>query len=71
MLLKFLALAAAIIPAYLFVRRMLGQRASQPSAAWREARKQIDLAIWIFLVLVGCVVAIALGKVAWTWWTSL
>lgn len=71
MFLKLLALAAAIIPAYLFVRRMFGARVRQPSAAWREAKQQIDLAIYIFLGLVGCVVAIALGKLAWTWWAAV
>ena len=71
MFLKLLALAAAAIPAYLFVRSLLGRRVTQPSAAWREAKKQIDRAIWIFLGLVGCVVAFALGKLAWTWWSAL
>jgi len=37
----------------------------------REAKKQIDLAIWIFLGLIGCVLAVALGKIAWTWWTAV
>ena len=65
----YVALAAAIIPAYLFVRRMMGGRIFRPSAAWIEAKRQFDLAIWIFLGLVGCVVAIALGKLAWGWWS--
>ena len=71
MILKLIALAAAAIPAYLFWRAMFGKRPSKVSAAWGEAKKQIDLAIYIFLGLVGCVVAVALGKIIWTWWTAV
>jgi hypothetical protein len=71
MFLKLLALAAAAIPAYLFVRRMFGRRPSRLSEEWREAKKHFDYAIWIFLGLIGCIVAFAVGKLAWTWWSAL
>ena len=71
MLLKLIALAAAAIPAILFLRAMLGRRPTKLGGALREAKKQIDLAIWIFLGIIGCVVAFAAGKIAWTWWTAL
>jgi hypothetical protein len=71
MLLKLIALAAAVIPAVLFLRAMLFRRPTRLGAAMSEFKKQVDLAIWIFLGLIGCVVAFAAGKLAWTWWTAL
>ena len=70
MLLKLIALAAAAIPAILFLRAMLGRRPTKLGGALREAKKQIDLAIYIFIGIVGVIVAFALGKLAWAWWTA-
>ena len=36
-----------------------------------EAKKQIDLAIYIFIGIIGCVIAFAIAKLAWGWWTAL
>ena len=47
------------------------RRPSKFSATLSEFKKQVDLAIYIFLGLIGCVVVFALGKIAWTWWTAL
>ena len=71
MLLKLIALASAAIPLILFLRAMFARRPSKLGLAMREAKKQIDLAIWIFLGIIGCVVAFAAGKLAWAWWTTL
>ena len=71
MLLKIIAFIAAAIPIVLFVRALLGKRPSRLSEGMKEFRKQADLAVWIFLGLVGCVVAFAAGKLLWTWWTAL
>ena len=71
MLLKLIALLAAAIPLILFVRRMLGARPTKFGAVLREAKKQIDLAIYIFLGIIACVVAFAVGKLAWAWWTAM
>jgi hypothetical protein len=70
MLLKLIALAAAAIPAILFLRAMLGRRPTKLGGALREAKKQIDLAITIFIGIVGVIVAFAAGKLAWAWWTA-
>jgi len=69
MLLKLIALVSAAIPLILFLRAIVVRRPSRFGAALREARKQVDLAIYIFLGIIGCVVAFALGKMAWAWWT--
>ena len=71
MLLKFIAFAAAVIPLVLFVRAMFFRRPSRISEGVREFKKQVDVAVWIFLGVVGCVVAFAAGKLLWTWWTAL
>jgi O-antigen/teichoic acid export membrane protein len=71
MFLKIIAFAAAVIPVILFLRAIFMRRPSKLGAAMREAKKQIDLGIYIFLGIIGCIVAFAAGKVAWTWWMSL
>jgi len=70
MFLKIIAFAAAVIPVILFLRAMFMRRPSKLGAAMREAKKQIDLAIYIFLGIVGCVVVFALGRIAWAWWAG-
>jgi hypothetical protein len=74
MLLKIIAFLAAAIPIFLFVRGTFFRKPSKPtrfSEGIKEFKKQIDLAVWIFLGLVGCLVAFAAGKLAWTWWEAL
>ena len=71
MFLKIIAFAAAVIPVILFLRAIFMRRPSKLGGALREAKKQIDLAIYIFIGIVGCVVVFAAGKLAWTWWTGL
>jgi hypothetical protein len=69
-MLKLIALLSAAIPLILFVRALIGQRPSKLGAAWREAKTQVDLGITIFLVIIGCVLAFTIGKLAWGWWMA-
>jgi hypothetical protein len=71
MLLKFIAFISVAIPLILFLRRMFAGRRTKLGTALTEFRKQIDMAIYIFLGLIGCLVAFALGKLVWTWWTQM
>jgi len=75
MILKIIAFVAAAIPIFLFLRSFLRPTTLRPttriSASLKEFKKQADLAVSIFLILVTCVVAFAVAKLAWTWWTSL
>ena len=71
MLFKIIAFIAAAIPLILFVRSIFFRRPTRFSESLKEFRKQIDVAVWIFLGLVGCIVVFAVGKLVWTWWTSL
>jgi hypothetical protein len=71
MLLKIIAIISAAIPLILFLRAMFGGRKTKLGAAFGEFKKQIDMAIYIFLGLIGCLVLFALGKFGWTWWTQL
>jgi len=71
MLLKIIAFIAAAIPLFLFVRSVFFRRSTRMNEAFTELKKRVNLAVTIFLVLIGCVVVFAFGKLAWTWWTSL
>jgi hypothetical protein len=76
MLLKFIAFVAAVVPVILFVRRLMaggaggGRRPTRVSEGVKEFKRQFDLAIWIFLGLVGCIFIFAASKLAWTWWNA-
>jgi NADH:ubiquinone oxidoreductase subunit 6 (subunit J) len=70
MIFKIMAFAAAAIPMFLFVRSMFFQRTARINDGLKEFKKQADLAVSIFLILIGCVVVGAAGKLAWTWWTT-
>jgi hypothetical protein len=70
MLFKIIAFIAAAIPIVLFVRAMLFRRPTRLNANFQEFKKQANLAVTIFLVLISLVVAFGLGKLAWTWWDS-
>ena len=50
---------------------MMGSRPTKLGGAMREAKKQIDLAITIFIGIIGCVIAFAAAKFAWGWWTAM
>jgi hypothetical protein len=69
MLFKIIAFIAAAIPIVLFVRAMLFRRPTRISEGVKEFKKQVDFAVWLFLVLVGLVVAAAAVKIIWTWWS--
>jgi hypothetical protein len=71
MLIKIIAFIAAAIPIVLFVRAVFFRRPTRMSEGLKELKKQFDLAFWIFIGLMGCVVAFAAGKLIWTWWGSL
>ena len=71
MIFKIIAFIAAAIPIFLFVRAIFFRRTTRISEGLKEFKKQANLAVSIFLVLIGCVVAFAVGKLAWAWWMSL
>jgi hypothetical protein len=67
MIFKIIALIAAAIPIFLFVRSVFFQRTTRVNEGLREFKKQANLAVSIIV----CVVVFAAGKLAWTWWSSL
>jgi hypothetical protein len=71
MIFKIMAFVAAAIPIFLFVRSIFFRRTTRINDGLKEFKRHADLATSIFLFLIGCVVVIAVGKLAWTWWTSL
>ena len=68
---KIIAFIAAVIPVFLFIRSVFFRQTPRISDGLKEFKKHANLAVTIFLILIGCVVAFAAGKLAWTWWTSL
>jgi hypothetical protein len=70
MIFKIIAFIAAAVPIFLFVRTMFFRRPTRMSAGFQEFKKQANLAVTIFLVLIACVVAAGMAKLAWTWWDS-
>jgi hypothetical protein len=68
MLLKTIAFIAAAVPVFLFVRAVFFQRKTRLGEGVKEFKKQFDLAIWLFLGVVGLIFAVAIGKLIWTWW---
>jgi hypothetical protein len=70
MIFKIIAFIAAAIPIVLFIRAIFFKRSTRINDSVKEFKKQANLAVTIFLVLIGCVVALAAGKLIWTWWAS-
>jgi hypothetical protein len=70
MLFKIIAFIAAAIPIFLFVRAVFFKRSTRLNDSLKEFKKQGNLAVSIFLVLIGCVVVLAAAKLIWTWWPS-
>ena len=71
MVFKIIAFLAAAIPIFLFVRSIFFRRTTRVNEGLREFKKQANLAVSIFLFLIACVVAFAVTKLVWTWWSSL
>ena len=67
MIFKIIAFVAAAIPIFLFVRSIFFRRPTRINEGFKEFKKQSDLAVSIFLFLIGCVVLFAAGKLIWTW----
>ena len=75
MIFKILAFVAAAVPLFLFLRSILsprptrGKEGLRVKEGFKDFKRHADLAVSIFLFLIGCVVAVAAVKLVWTWWT--
>jgi hypothetical protein len=67
MIFKIIAFVAAAIPIFLFVRSIFFRRSKRLNEGFKEFKKKSDLAVSIFLFLIGCVVIFAAGKLVWAW----
>jgi hypothetical protein len=67
MIFKIIAFVAAAIPIFLFVRSIFFRRPTRLNEGFKEFKKQSDLAVSIFLLLIACVVIFAGGKLIWAW----
>ena len=70
MILKIIAFIAAAIPLFLFIRAVFSRRTTRINEGLKEFKKQANLAVSIFLFLIGCVVAFAVGRLVWVWWVA-
>jgi len=55
MIFKIIAFVAAAIPIFLFVRSIFFRRSTRLNEGVKEFKKKSDLAVSIFLFLIGCV----------------
>jgi hypothetical protein len=69
MIFKIIAFVAAAVPLFLFLRSIFARRPTRVNESLKEFKRHADLAVSIFLFLIGCVVAVAAVKLVWTWWT--
>ncbi|HKF11342.1 MAG TPA: ABC transporter substrate binding protein [Xanthobacteraceae bacterium] len=67
MIFKIIAFVTAAVPIFLFVRSMFFRRPARTNEGFKEFKKQSDLAVSIFLLLIGCVVLFTAGKLVWAW----
>jgi hypothetical protein len=67
MIFKIIVFVAAAIPIFLLVRSIFFRQPTRINEGFKEFKKQSDLAVSIFLFLIGCVVIFAAGKLVWTW----
>jgi hypothetical protein len=71
MILKIIIFIAAAIPVILFIRTVFFRRPTRVSESFQQFKKQANLAVTILLVMIAIIVAVALGKLIWTWWSPL
>jgi hypothetical protein len=67
MIFKIIGLVVAAIPIFLFVRSIFFRQPTRLKEGFKEFKKQSDLAVSIFLFLIGCIVLFAAGKLVWAW----
>ena len=67
MIFKIIAFVTAAIPIFLFARSIFFRRPTRLNEGFKEFKKQSDVAVSIFLLLIGGVVIFAVGKLVWAW----
>jgi hypothetical protein len=67
MIFKIIAFVAAAVPIFLFVRSIFFRRPTRINEGFKEFKKQSDLAVSIFLFLIGCIAIFSAGKLVWAW----
>jgi hypothetical protein len=71
MLFKIMAFVVAAVPIFLFVRSVFFRRTTRVNESLKDFKKQADLAVSIFLFLIGCAVIVTAAKLVWTWWAPI
>jgi hypothetical protein len=66
-LIVFLVAAIPIVLFLLFLRTIFG-RSKVVKGAAADFKRHIDYLVWAILLLIGCTLAYAIGKVAYSMW---
>ena len=64
---KLIVFLVAAIPIVLFLRTIFG-RSKVVKGAAADFKRHIDYLVWAILLLIGCTLAYAIGKVAYSMW---
>ena len=67
-MLKMIIYIVAAIPVIVFINRIFFRRSPKLQAALAEFRKQVDYAAWAILVIAGCGIVYAVGKLIYSVW---
>lgn len=68
-MLKLIGIVVAALPVILFVNAILpgSKRRAEALSAFR---KQLDFAVWVILIMIGCGAVFAVGQLVWEFATA-
>ncbi len=59
---KLIGIAVAALPVVLFLRAVLMRQSKKRAQAISDFKKQVDLLVWLILILIGCAIAYSITK---------
>ena len=65
---KLFVIFAALVPLILLLRTIFAGRSKKASHALSEFKKQIDLFVWVILVIIGGAIVYSIGELIHSLW---
>jgi hypothetical protein len=65
---KLIVLLVAAIPVVMFLRKVFFRRSKVVEGAMADFRRHVDYMVWAILIVIGCALVYAVGKVLYTMW---
>jgi len=65
---KLIVILVAAIPIVLFLRTVFLRRSKVVQGAMADLKKHIDYLVWAILIVIGCAVVYAVGKLIYMTW---